>query len=38
MAKYRLVWKNLAVTPVPGEIKAVWYKVINDILLTNERL
>jgi hypothetical protein len=32
------VWKNLAETPVPGEIKAAWYKVINDILLTNKRL
>ena len=32
------VWKNLAETPVPGEIKAAWYKVINDILPTNERL
>jgi hypothetical protein len=32
------VWKSLAKTPVPGEIKAAWYKVINDILPTNERL
>jgi hypothetical protein len=32
------VWKNLAETPVPGEIKAAWYKVINDILSTNEWL
>jgi len=32
------VWINLAETPVPGEIKATWYKVINDILPTNERL
>jgi hypothetical protein len=31
-------WKNLAETPVVGEIKAAWYKVINDILPTKERL
>jgi hypothetical protein len=32
------VWKNLAETQVPGEIKAAWYKVINDIRPTNGRL
>jgi hypothetical protein len=32
------VWKNLAETPVNGETKAAWYKVINDIIPTNERL
>ena len=31
-------WKTLAETPVTGETKAAWYKVINDILPTNERL
>jgi len=32
------VWKNLAETPVAGEKKAAWYKVIHDIIPTNERL
>jgi len=32
------VWKNLGETPVPGATKAAWYKVIHDILPTNERL
>jgi hypothetical protein len=32
------VWKNLAETPVTGETKVAWYKVINDILPKNERL
>jgi len=30
--------KNLAETTVTGEKKAAWYKVIHDILPTNERL
>jgi hypothetical protein len=32
------VWKNLVETPVSGETKAAWYKVVNDILPTKERL
>ena len=32
------VWKNIHCTPVPGGTKAVWYKVIHDILPTNVRL
>ena len=35
---WNTVWKNLHYTPIPGGTKAVWYKVINDILPTNERL
>jgi hypothetical protein len=35
---WSLVWKNLAETPVIGETKAAWYKVIKDILPTNEKL
>ena len=35
---WNTVWKNLHYTPIPGGKKAVWYKVINDILPTNERL
>jgi len=32
------VWKNLGEAPVPGATKAAWYKVVHDILPTNERL
>ena len=35
---WNIVWKNLHYTPIPGGTKAAWYKVINDILPTNERL
>ena len=37
-ADWFLVWKNLAETPVTGVTKAVWYKVINNILPTKERI
>jgi len=32
------LWKNLGEAPVPGTTKAASYKVIHDILSTNERL
>lgn len=32
------VWKNIHSTPVSGGMKDAWYKVINDILPTNDRL
>jgi hypothetical protein len=32
------VWKNLGETPVLGVTNAAWYKVVHDILPTNERL
>ena len=32
------VWKDLWEAPVPGATKAAWYKVVHDILPTNERL
>ena len=35
---WNTVWKNLHYTPIPGGTKAAWYKVINDILPTNERV
>jgi len=35
---WNMVWKNIHCTPVSGGSKAVWYKVIHDILLTNVRL
>jgi hypothetical protein len=35
---WTLVWKNLAETPVTGETKEAWYKAINDIQPTNEKL
>jgi hypothetical protein len=36
--EWKTVWKNIHCTPVPGGTKAVWYKVIHDILPTNVRL
>jgi len=35
---WSIVWKNLGEAPVPGATKAAWYKVVHDILPTNERL
>ena len=35
---WNTVWKNIHCTPIPGRTKAAWYKAINDILPTNERL
>jgi hypothetical protein len=32
------VWDNLSATPVPGSTRIAWYRVIHDILPTNERL
>ena len=32
------VWKNLHTAPVPGTTKAVWYRILHDIIPTNERL
>jgi hypothetical protein len=32
------MWTSLAETPVPGETKTAWYKIINGILPTIERL
>ena len=32
------VWKNLQTTPVTEEIKSIWYRVIHDIISTNEQL
>jgi hypothetical protein len=33
-----VVWMNLKVTPGPETLKAQWYKVIHDLIPTNERL
>ena len=35
---WNTVWENIHCTPVPGGMKAAWYKVIHDILPTNVRL
>jgi hypothetical protein len=35
---WNTAWKNIHITPVPGATKAAWYKAINDILPTNDRL
>lgn len=32
------VWKNVQATPVPETTKVIWYRVLHDILPTNERL
>ena len=37
-AEWKTIWKNLALTQTTGEDKANWYKVIHDIIPTNERL
>jgi len=37
-ADWKVIWKNLAETPTSEADIAVWYKVINDIIPTNERL
>jgi hypothetical protein len=35
---WKQVWENLHKTWDPDPLKAIWYKVIHDILPTNERL
>jgi hypothetical protein len=30
------MWKNIHCMPVPGAMKAAWYKAINDTLPTND--
>jgi len=35
---WNTVWKNIHCTPVPGGMKAAWYKVMHGILPTNVRL
>jgi hypothetical protein len=35
---WKQVWENLHETWAPDPLKALWYKVIHDILPTNERL
>jgi len=37
-ADRQAIWKNLTETPKSDANIAVWYKVINDIIPTNERL
>ena len=37
-ADWKVIWKNLAETPTSEADIEVWYKVINDIIPTNERL
>ena len=32
------VWENLSTAPVPESSRIVWYRVIHDIITTNERL
>ena len=32
------VWKNLWSTPAPESTKASWYRIIHDIVPTQERL
>ena len=32
------VWENLHTAPAPGTTKAVWYRILHDIIPTNERL
>jgi hypothetical protein len=36
--KWNIMWENIHCAPVHGAIKAVWYKVIHDIVPTNARL
>jgi hypothetical protein len=36
--KWNIVWENVHCAPVHGAVKAVWYKVIHDIIPTNARL
>jgi hypothetical protein len=35
---WETVWKNLHPAPVSGTTKAVWYRILHDIIPTNERL
>jgi endonuclease/exonuclease/phosphatase family metal-dependent hydrolase len=35
---WQTIWENLHMTPVTNNTKGVWYKVIHDIIPTNERL
>ena len=37
-AEWKTIWKNLALAPITGEDKANRYKIIHDIIPTNERL
>jgi hypothetical protein len=37
-AHWSSVWKNLCEAPVPGSRRALWYKVIRDILPMSDRL
>jgi hypothetical protein len=32
------VWDNLQTAPVPEDTKAMWYRVIQDLITTDERL
>jgi hypothetical protein len=32
------VWRNLWMAPITGNKRATWYKIIHDIIPTNERL
>ena len=32
------IWKNLWMAPITGNKRATWYKIIHDIVPTNERL
>jgi hypothetical protein len=37
-AKWTAMWKNLHGTPVPESCRAIWYRVIHNIIPTNVRL
>ena len=37
-ADWQTIWKNLIATPTSEADRAVWYRVIHDIIPTNERL
>jgi len=35
---WKVLWKNLHETAVPESSRAAWYRVIHDIIPTNDRL
>jgi hypothetical protein len=35
---WQTIWEYLYMTPVSNNTKGVWYKIIHDVLPTNERL
>ena len=35
---WRTIWKNLHTAPIPKTTKGEWYRIIHDVIPTNERL